>query len=141
MLKDDVDVTKSISEAMDAGDGYFAERYSTRSDDEIIGGGSLFTDKVLQPNETIARTKVIYLPKRTYDLVRVGIRIPTAGTNPKAKLTINWKMIDKFPREVLTKIDENGNKHRIDPDEDGQYSVNPLEFQMAGGEAELALGR
>lgn len=97
-------------------DWNFEERYSKREMQEMVAGGSLFPDKVLQPNESVMRTLIFYIPRGQFDVIDVNVEIETSAVaNITVKKETNGDLVRYGP------ADSNGPPKQLAPDKDGNY--------------------
>ncbi len=118
---------------------WYKEKHSACSSATVVALGGLFPDSSLKPNEMATRTLIIYLPPDEYDVLVVEALMPTVGK--KNVLTAEWQLNEKDMSLIPTlyRLRANGERKEIKRDEDGGYSDEKLELQMADSISMLSL--
>lgn len=66
-------------------------RYFENTEIEVIAVGRLFSDTILAPNEEVERSSIVYVPSGTYDMLELGVIVPTV-TSKRGLKAMQWEI-------------------------------------------------
>jgi hypothetical protein len=108
------------------GQGYLlaGSRHHESDTATLVAAGNAFSDTMLNPNETISASVVIYVPKGTYDFLQVDTFLPTvADEDPKrpGEVPVNVKYVPVEDRSGFTaklyRVNDKGEEEQFTLDE------------------------
>jgi hypothetical protein len=117
-----------------------AERFVITPSCRNVAGGRLFGDGVLHPNETLHRTKILYVPPTAFDEISVQIGMWT--TERPQEVAIVWSFQNDEAKLILYQVGKDGQRTELPKGADGQYiasEVQKLGLQAARSFAALSL--
>ena len=96
----------------------------------LVAAGNAFADSLLNPNETVSASVVIYVPKGTYDVLQVDTFLPTVATeDPKrpGEGSVNIRYVPTEDRSgfraVLYRLNHKNEEEDFKLDDTDGYSV------------------
>lgn len=117
--------------------GQFHVRHTVMTKDVIVATGNPFGDTALRPGEIIARSVVLHVPERDYDVLDAAVVFPTArgGSN----LSAEWRYDAAQNRfeKTFFHVDKDGN--RLPGEVTTKTAISEHEYQEAWSRGQLAL--
>lgn len=109
--------------------GRYVDRYAGSIESSAVAGGQLFEDTTLNPNETLKRTLIFYVPSGRYDEVQVEADMVETGAPNLAAL--EWTFHDKTIDPTLFRLGQGGERNELPKDENGDYAEQDVrELQL-----------
>jgi hypothetical protein len=106
----------------------------------LVASGSAIPDTELKPNESVTRSFVFYVPEGAYDLLDVESVLPSASRNHA--MDIDWSLTaDGSVQSAVYRLDPQGGRQQIQPDQNGDYGDNSADLQQAVSRRQLSLWR
>jgi hypothetical protein len=128
---------------MNAQGGQYETRHAGIKMSGVVAAGSLFSDSWLNPNETVTRTIIVYIPRDEYDSLFARTVIPSVEA--ASGIELQWKADQEggAPEETLYLVNARGEKEPVQKSEKGGFlqdqRVRELGFQEATSSAEMSL--
>jgi hypothetical protein len=127
---------KTIAELMNDKKGEFRERTIHPQISSLLAAGSLFWDETLSPNETVARSIIVYIPRGRYDELAADAYMPSSPFQRACDLkwAANEKAIPPFFHPEWHLFGRNGEPEPVtndtNADEKCQMTVSSSELSL-----------
>ena len=103
----------------------------------VVAAGTVFTDALLHPNESISAAFVFYVPQEEFDLLAVFVAIPTVGVRDSAEAVWTVTPNDGCFNRVYRR--RNGRRAEEITDPSGAFSDRGVQLQYAIATRQLSL--
>lgn len=113
----------------------FVPRHSAVASSSVVATGLLFSDEVLRPKETIARTIVFLVPTGKYDIIEVQSRLPNVAQMNRVK--VEWTFNEK--EELSPKLFRLNRRGEPEAISDLQKLDPRIYFQSATSASQLSM--
>ena len=136
---DEDSFVKDTNDVINLSDGvYEAGRDFALGSFNTVAVGRLFLDSVLKPGESVSRTLIVYVPREKYDMLEVQVLMPTVAV--EGAVDLDWTLNkDGILEPTVYRLGAPGRRVPMEPDQDGGFSDDALELQMATSMAQLSL--
>ena len=131
---------KGTISLMNARLGQYDLKHTATSPGNIVAAGSLFRDKWLNPNETIMRTIVFYVPHNEYDNLLAQTTMPSVEVNHGVELEYVFEKSDL--NSTLYLVNDRNERQVMPADAEGKYPeqvASKLGWQVAYSSAVISL--
>jgi hypothetical protein len=141
------DWLEGVADLVSKRHGLVVGKHYTGVDSTLVALGPAFNDNYLRPNEKVSATYVFYVPEGVYDLIEVGVSLPTTSRENPARtgegaLGIDYKLNSDRSSLIFSSVYRIDTKKVISTDEEGTLSPKDTEYygwQGATSNVELSL--
>jgi hypothetical protein len=136
--RDQTNFTKAIEDALRESNGLdTVQRHAVAKERSMVAAGPLFVDADLKPNEKVARTIIIYVPRDDYDFVEVSAAMPSA--EGVSRIALEWVFDKEYDdlKPVFYRVNKNGNRTPIKESDASSDKRVKLQWTLAGSQISL----
>jgi hypothetical protein len=135
---DQTNFTKAIEDALrDTTNIDTVQRHAVAEERLMVAAGLLFADASLKPNEKVARTIIIYVPRDDYDFVEVSAAM--LSVEDVSRIALEWVFDKEYDdlKPVYYRVNKNGNRSPIKESDASSDKRVKLQWTLASSQISL----